>query len=226
MFNKFEPEIKEIVEVILAGDVLVKGKIIDQSSEILVLYTGKEYLYISFEHIQNISTAQQVEDIQSPITKPEYFTDDALKELSLSDVLTQAIGMYTEVNVMNRQPLHGVIVNVMKDYFVFHSPIYKTMYISTKHLKWIIPHTEEIHPYGLTKEQFYSITPNHKLADQFDLLIKSKINKLVVINLGFKGNHTGLIKNLLGKMVEVQTGENSHVFLNIEHIKVIHEISI
>ena len=100
------------------------------------------------------------------------------------------------------------------------------MYISTKHFTGIIPPTEEICPYGLTKEKFYSINPTQKFVDQFDLLIKSNINKLVVINLGLKDNHIGLVKNVIGKIVEVKTADNSQVLLNIDHIKIIREISV
>ena len=48
-------------------------------------------------------------------------------------------------------PIHGYVTSVMNDYIVFYSPVYKTVYISLKHLKWLIPYKENQVPYALNK---------------------------------------------------------------------------
>ena len=54
------------------------------------------------------------------------------------------------------------ITGIMNNYFVFQSPVYKTMYISLNHLKWLIPYAQNDKPYGLDNHTI-TLQPNNEL---------------------------------------------------------------
>ena len=51
--------IKEIVKVEVSGKKLISGTIIDLGSDMLVLFNGRNYMYIPLEHIQNLEMNQE-----------------------------------------------------------------------------------------------------------------------------------------------------------------------
>ena len=53
------------------------------------------------------------------------------------------------MHVADHHSLHGYITDIQQNYLSFYSPIYKTMYISTDHVKWLIPYVQTINPYGI-----------------------------------------------------------------------------
>lgn len=222
MKNIFDQVKKEIVKVDLAGKSFVKGSIVESSSEIVVLYDGNDFLYISTEHIENVSVMQNEDDIQQPSTFPSSIKKDETLDFTFVHVLTQAIGMYTELFVTNRQPLHGTITNVMQDYIVFYSPIYKTMYIPIKHLKWIIPYSEQQRPYQLSDEELQVKQIGESFVHRFDLQVEKMKNKLVVFNLGEKTHFIGKLINVHGKIIELHTARKNTAFINMQHIKTMH----
>ena len=111
----------------------------------------------------------------------------------------------------------------MKDnYFVFYSPIYKTMYIALNHLKWLIPYSKN--PYGLDDHNFLVQSNNELLANAFETQVENLKNKLVMFNMGEKPNHIGKINNVNDQIVEIQTARSYPTYLNLCHIKTLHEV--
>ncbi|MBM7607317.1 hypothetical protein JOD29_000554 [Lysinibacillus composti] len=223
MYNIFSQVIKETVKITLAGQIFFNGSIIDLSKEIVVLFNGKDYIYIPMEHIENVSVDQDEEIIQQPTNFPSVISKDDKNDFSLTYMLNEAIGMYTEIYVANKQPIHGTITQVQSNYFVFHSPIYKTMYIATKHLKWLIPYTENQKPYTLTDDELKVSAKKGILPQHFEHLVHSMRDKLVVVNQGEKPYHIGKISKVHGAIIELQTARTNTTYLNLEHIKTIHE---
>ncbi|RUL56856.1 DUF2642 domain-containing protein [Lysinibacillus antri] len=221
IFSQFK---QETIKVDLAGKSYFRGSLIDSSKEILVLFDGKDFIYIPMIHVENITVAQnEGENIQMPLTLPSFLEADNQKELTLDEMLTQSQGIYTEIYVANRQPIHGLIDTVMSDYFIFHSPIYKTIYISKQHLKWLIPYPEQKKPYDHSTVDLQMGSKNSRVS-HFEALIASMVNKLVIFNLGEHTHHIGKLVQIHGKMVELRTARGNTVLLNIQHIKSLHEV--
>ena len=108
----------------------------------LVLFNGTDFMYIPLEHIQNLEMNQENEEnIQGPTEDPSIQALENQQDLTFKETLEIAIGGSVEIYVTDNQPLHGQITSVKDDYFVFYSPIYKTMYIPNDYLKWLIPYT-------------------------------------------------------------------------------------
>ena len=102
----------------------------------IVLFNGTDFVYIPLNHIQSFKVdCDNENDIEDPTEFPSIITEENEENLSFGEVLTQAKGKYVEIYVTGSQPLHGCITSIMNNYFVFQSPIYKTMYIAIDHLE-------------------------------------------------------------------------------------------
>ncbi|MGE7625479.1 DUF2642 domain-containing protein [Viridibacillus sp. NPDC096237] len=227
MNTTFQDFDNEIVKLDLSGKNHHVGNIVEFGNDLIVLFNGTDYIYIPFEHILNLSIAidkDHKDAISEPLESPSIASKANKNDLTLTNVLTQAQGMFVEIYVTNNQPLHGYISHIMEDYFVFHSPIYKTMIIATKHLKWLIPYSHNQRPFGLTDHNL-SVKPFTKpLLKTIKEQVEKMQNELVVFNLGEKLHHVGKIKNFNGLVVEIETARNVSVFLNLLHIKTIHRV--
>jgi hypothetical protein len=101
-------------------------------------------VYLPLFHIKNTHINQNSdEDIPSPDESPNLDSDE---ELSLRKVITLAKGVFTEIYVTGKA-LHGYIVSIMNNYFIFYSPVYKMMFIPINHLKWLIPYSSDNRPF-------------------------------------------------------------------------------
>lgn len=216
---------KEIIGLEISGGKFLKGSIIEMSNDIVVLFDGNDYLYIPFNHVQNLTLIKNYQDTMNEPSEPSLLdTDTDKKELTFPNILTQAQGIYTEIYVTGKTPIHGYISNIMNDYIVVQSPIYSSIYIASTHIKWLIPYYTNQTPYGLT-EKVFTIKPyNELLPSTFAAQIEKMRDKLVVINLGEKENYIGKINNVKGPIVEIQTARTNQSYLNLSHIQTIHQM--
>lgn len=211
--------INESVNIEISGKKKMGGTIIESGSDTIVLFNGKDYVYIPIIHIQNIKVDEENEyDYSASIPSPSILSED---ELSLRRVLTQAKGMFVEIYITGKQPIHGFITSIMNNYFVFHSPIFKTMYITIHHLKWLIPYLDNQRPYGLESHNYQIQTQNTLLARTFDVQIEKFKDKVVIFDIG---DYIGKINNVDGKIIELQTARENPVIINIHHIKTLHQV--
>ena len=213
-----------MVQIEISGKKFISGRLIGLGSDTLVLFNGKDYYYMPLVHIQAIKADRDNDsDIEVPIDDLSIGSDEMDKDdMSLRKVLTQAKGMFVEIYVTGGSPLHGYITSIMNNYFVFHSPIYKTMYIAMKHLKWLIPYTDDQRPYGLADVNFPIQGANTSLARTFEVQIEKFKNKIVIFNIGESNNHVGKINNIEEQFLEIHTARDQAVMINLHHIKTLH----
>ncbi|HWK23180.1 MAG TPA: DUF2642 domain-containing protein [Ureibacillus sp.] len=215
---------REIINIEISGGKIMNGALIDSSNEVVVIYNGKKYVYIPTEHIKTFHIDYDNEDnIQQPTVSPSIVTQMNSHDMSLLQILNQAKGMSVEIFVTSNLSLHGTIVAIRNDYFVFESPVYKTMFIASKHLKWLIPYTENQSLYDMTKEK--QINQTHKDQSTYPSNLSSQIeklkDKLVIFNLGEKHSDIGNIKSINSKMIELVLADSRLAYSNITHIKTI-----
>jgi len=198
--------------------------LIDIGSDVLVLFNGKDYLYLPIVHIQNIRKLERDDnEILPPNESPHIEHDD---ELSLRKVLNSGKGIFTEIYITGNQPIPGYISSIMNNYFVFYSPVYKTMLISLNHLKWIMPYTANQRPYSLSNQQLPMNPLNISLARTLEVQIEKMVNDLVVFNIGENVNLIGKINNLQNNFIELITAREEQIYLNMQHIKTVHFTNI
>lgn len=214
--------IKQIVQIEVSGKKILKGTLIDLGTDILVIFNGTDYMYIPINHIHSFCGIPSNEfDTLAPTESFSIRTGGNNESLSLLVTLHQAKGRNSEIYLTDNQPLHGCITQIMDDYFEFYSPIYKTMYISTKHLKWLIPYTTNDAPYGLNNN-YSNPLMNETLVNTFKTQIEKLIDKMIVFNIGGSKSHIGKIINVEEQVVELEKVRAAKDYLNIDHIKTIH----
>jgi hypothetical protein len=220
---KLKDHVGNYIKLELSGNKPISGILIDIGSDLWVIYNGYDYLYIPTVHIQNWKFPKKEEideiitlsDDQSPIFNPN-------EEISLRKTLTAAKGIFTEIYVTSKQAVHGYIISIMNNYFVFYSPIYKTMFISLNHLKWLIPYTNNQRPYGLSNANLPVNPSNITFARSFEVQIEKLIGSLIVFNIGENENGMGKVMGIKNNFVELLTAKGDPVYLNLQHIKTVH----
>ncbi|WP_342431456.1 DUF2642 domain-containing protein [Neobacillus sp. FSL H8-0543] len=220
---KLKDKVGNYIKLEISGNKILSGILIDIGSDLWVIYNGNDFLYIPIIHIQNwkFLRLDEIDDIitlsdeQSPIFNHN-------EEISLRKTLTAAKGIFTEIYVTSKQSLHGYIISIMNNYFVFYSPIYKTMFISLNHLKWLIPYTNSQRPYGLSNANLPVNPSNITFARSFEVQIDKLIGDLIVFNIGENENVIGKVQGVKNNFVELITAKEDPVYLNLHHIKTVH----
>jgi hypothetical protein len=217
--------VNEVVQIQVSGKKQINGTVIDLGSDMIVLFNGTDFVYIPLDHIQSFGVDSDNEnDLKAPTEPPSIITEENKEDFSFGEVLTLAKGKYVEIYVAGSQPLHGHITSIMNNYFVFQSPVYKTMYISLNHLKWLIPYAQNERPYGVDN-QTITLQPNDdSLASNFEAQVEKFKNKIVVFNTDGNKSFIGKINNIEDQIVEIQTARANSVYLNTGHIKTLHQV--
>ncbi|MEN1938484.1 DUF2642 domain-containing protein [Paenibacillus sp. 102] len=221
--NELSKNIGEYVYVKLIGDKRVKGILIDVGNDIVVIYNGKDYIYISLYHIQYYKfMASFVAEIQKPETDSNSIIKTESPSISLRKVLSTSKGIFTEVYVAGDYSIHGYVTSVLNDYLVFYSPVYKIVYISLKHLKWLIPYQENQIPYALNKNEL-SVNPlNVTLARTFEEQLIKMSGKMMMFDLGEHANKIGKMTKIEDSHIELVKARDEKIYLNIQHVKSVH----
>lgn len=208
------------IDVQISGKKTFKGILTDLSTDILVLFNGQQFLYFPMLHVHKFNLSTEIDnEIKNPMESPMM---EDMASISYRKTLMNAKGVFSEIHVAGHIPLHGYITNVFNDYFAFYSPVYKMMYVSLHHLKWLTPYNQNATPYTLSKESF-PVNPSdvpmlRSLGDQ----LKKNAGKLVVFDGGEDPMKIGMLKKAENNLVELTTANGDHVFLKLSHIKTVY----
>ena len=221
MLIEFIDLIGKTIEVEISRDILLKGTLLDSGLDIIVMYDDKNqhFLYIPFVHVQKLKETilgEEDSSYQPPSERP-IETDP----ISFRKALMIAKGLFVQVYVTGNKSIHGYLTSIMNDYFVFHSPVYKTMFIAMKHVKWLIPYPPNATPYSLNNENLPYQPVSTPLARSFDEQLKKFENQLVIIDGGENTEQIGLLQKVRNNKVILITAEREMVYRNVEHIKTI-----
>lgn len=205
------------VTIEVSGKNIVEGILLEVGNDLLVIFNGENFLYIPLLHIQNVSES---------LNKESYGTVPSLQELehekdelSLRKVLTAAKGIFVEIKVSNSHSFHGYITTIMNNYFVFYSPVYKVMYISLQHLKWLIPYLTEQTPYTLSNNLLPVNPSNIPLARTLDVQLNKLNGELVVINSGERNEYIGKLDSIDSNFIQLITSKGEIKLVGLRHLK-------
>jgi ribosome maturation factor RimP len=227
----FNDHLNKPIELSVSGNKKFSGILIDKGTDILVIYDGKDFLYVPLLHIQSISTTIHEMDPDHFLV---LFTADAFEvpndipfiepsdSISLRKVLQTAKGLFVELFTTSTQTIHGYVTHVMNDYFIFYSPVYQTLYIPFHHLKYLIPYDTEQTPYSLDKQDLPLQPASIKAARTFEEQLKKFIGHIVIFDLGQYYNKVGKLVQIDGNQVELVIARDEKVYLNLQHIKTVH----
>ena len=65
---------------------------------------------------------------------------------------------------------------------------------------------------------------NETFATTFENQVEKFKNKIVVLNIGERKSYIGKINNVEEQIVEFQAARTSPIYLNLHHIKTLHEV--
>jgi len=221
MLVDFVDLIGKNIEVEISRDIFLRGTLLDSGLDIIVMYDDKDkhFLYVPFVHVQTLKETNLDDEgfeYHPPSERPI-----ETEVISFRKVLMIAKGLFVQVYVTGNKSIHGYLTSIMNDYFVFHSPVYKTMFIAMKHVKWLIPYPPNATPYSLNNENLPLKPISIPLARSFDEQLKKFENQLVIIDGGENPDQIGLLQKVRNNKVALITAEREMVYRNIEHIKTI-----
>ena len=208
------------VTVKLSGDQIFEGILTDLGQDVLVIFNGMKYYYIPWMHVHMLYLSQILkEKIDDPI---EPSIGEELESISYRKILLNAKGIFSEIYVTGNISFHGYIISVLSDYLVFYSPVFKTMYISLSHLKWITPYNHRVIPYNLTNESL-PVNPSHtSLHRSFENQLRKEEGKLVVFDGGSDPMKIGLVNKVENNIITLFVASGEIVHLKLSHIKSVH----
>jgi hypothetical protein len=209
------------VVVEISGKILpIHGNLIEYGSDILVIYNGTDFFYIPSIHLQHIKLDLKADFESADL--PGAPLENQSDSIEYRKMLINATGMFVELYIVGKHSIHGYLTSLMDDFLVFNSPIFHTVWISIKHIKYLLPYNNST-PYLLKKEHFHLERPsNITLADTFDQQLKKLEGEFVVLDLGESPNKIGLLKKFEDQILELITAKGSSVYIHLEHVKTIH----
>ncbi len=211
------------VELEVSGRTIFQGILVDLGQDILVLFNGKDYFYIPFLHVHNVRANPLIElEVNEQQETPVSPINEDQSSISYRKTLMNAKGRFVEIFVTGNKSIHGYVTNVLNDYFVFYSPVYKTMFISLNHLKWLTPYQTNITPYTLGNEDLPVKPVNITLQRSLEEQLKKLEGNLVVFDLGDHPLKIGLLKQVQNNIINLVTASGEPIFWKIPHIKAIH----
>ena len=208
------------IEVEISGGNFHREILIDFGLDIIVLFDGRNntFLYIPFVHIQQLKEILMKEDtFYDPPTEKPISSDS----ISYRKILMSAKGLFVEIYVTGNKSIHGYLTSIMNDYFVFHSPAYKIMYLSMNHVKWLIPYPENTSPYSLINQNSPSKTGTTALSRSFEEQLKKLESQLIIIDGGYHEEKIGLLQKVQNNKMTLKISKGEKLYRNLEHIKTI-----
>ncbi|MDQ6595886.1 DUF2642 domain-containing protein [Bacillus salipaludis] len=220
--NDFNELLGKTIEVEISGGSFHIGVLVDSGLDIIVIYDGRtqSFLYIPVVHIQRLKEIV-IEEYYFEGPPSEKPIELETQSISFRKILNNAKGRFVQVYVTGNKSIHGYLTSILNDYFVFHSPAYKTMFISMQHVKWLIPYPENATPYNLSKESIPLIPAAAPLARTFEEQMKKLENQMVILDGGDHPEKIGLLQKVRNNKMTIVTAERETVYRNLEHIKTI-----
>lgn len=216
-----EDFVGEYVTVELSGNKSINGYLIDNGLDILAINYENEVYYIPLRHVQNLAFGSPKEGGGAAPSDGDHPFRVEQETISFRKVLQQAKGHFVEIHIAGNIPIHGYLTSIMNDYFVFHSPVYKTIFVTLSHLKWLLPYPEDVTPYALSPEAIPHRTVPRSLPRTFKDQCQRLSGQLVVFDMGQHANKIGQLKSVdvQTNMVEIIEANGVKHLLNLEHLK-------
>jgi hypothetical protein len=221
--NDYKELLGKNIEIEISGSTFITGVLIDEGLDIVVIYNGKtqQFFYIPSVHIQRLKEVKFEEDTSYTVPEETPLETDT-QSISFRKMLMNAKGKFVQIYVAGNKSIHGYLTSIMNDYFIFYSPVYKTIIVSMKHVKWLIPYLDDAIPYSLNNYLLPVNPASFPLARTFEEQCKKLLNHIVVLDGGDQSEKIGLLKTVQNNKLILITAERELVYRNLEHIKMIH----
>lgn len=225
LMDVLEDYLGSVVNIEVSGQLLFTGYLIDLGTDVIVINNGKQYIYLPYQHIHSVKKA--VDDVIDVIEEGSDQGESQIKidngdSINFRKILCNAKGLFIECYITGNHTLHGYITQIMDDYLVFFSPVYRTTFISFDHLKYIIPYYPGATPYSADKAYLSVNQTDINFAPTFEQLLKSMEGRFMVLDLGGNPDKTGFFKSIRSGIIQLVTANGEVYHWNLKHIKTAH----
>lgn len=195
------------------------GLLVDLGMDIAVLYNEQAYVYIPTAHIRHcrLKPKDNGEPTHSPINTPMKNKGT----FSYREILKRAKDLFIEIAVLGNATAYGYISEILEDYFVFLSPIYKTMLIPLEHLKWLALLSQQQTYYSLSKQDLKNLPQVGPFATTFQGQLESLVGNFLTLDLNNEPLKNGLLKDVTGRYLQLITAREELVLYSLKHIQVV-----
>ncbi len=208
------------IDVEISGRNQLTGVLIDAGLDIIVIYKDPDFVYITLTNVQHLERSSTHMDELAAI--PDVPIDQQTENISYRKVLDNAKGRFVEIYVTGNKSVHGYVTSIMNDYFLFYSPVYKSLFVSLDHVKWIIPSPPNVTPYSLAHQHFPVSPTAIPLSRTFAQQCNRLSGNLVVFDLGEDHNKIGLLETIEGNTIKLITANGKSLLWNLRHLKTMH----
>jgi hypothetical protein len=104
----------------------------------------------------------------------------------------------------------------------FNLFVYKPIYVSLGHIKWLSPYQEDETPYSLNTQFFPINPPSQTTSRTFEEQCKKLENKIIVLDCGDHIEKTGFLQKVENKRIHLITADRGTAYWNLEHVKAIY----
>ena len=213
------PLFERFVELDVSGTAApIRGRLVDIGQDIAVIRGAGRRYYVPLIHIRQLRASLYEEDGAGG----ELPLDMLTEPISYRKMLMSAKGMFSEIYITGRHAIHGYVMSVMNDYFVFYSPVHHSVIVPLEHLKYLSPYEPNATPYLLSSERFPLKPSSVSLTRTFDQLLRKLTGELVIADLGELPDRIGVLRGLDGPLLELANAAGQSVYIHCSHIRTIH----
>lgn len=208
------------IDVEILGKIVFQGILIDISKELIILFNGKDFIYLPLWHIYRLNKSEIINEEISYPTIGSLVKDE--QSISFRTILENAKGRFTVIYVTGDISLHGYIVSVQTDYISFYSPLFNLMLLSTHHIKWLVPYHLKTTPYTLSDEKIPTFPSGALLHPCLEEQLKKYKDELVVFEMEGRSTNIGKLNNISEGMAELVVANGEIVYVTLIHIQSVH----
>ncbi|MFD1775801.1 DUF2642 domain-containing protein [Paenibacillus rhizophilus] len=207
--------------IVMVSGVLqpLEGTLRDFGPDVVIIKNGNKYLYIPAAHIRFLT--HNTEAVVEPDDIPQSLPSSQETIISLRPLLENSKGIFTEIYITGVHVLHGYIQNILDDYILFYSPVFDTVLVHMKHLKYLIPYPPEVIPYSLKKDKLLSNLSAVSTESNFIQQLKKMEGNFIAMDMVNDPQKVGLLKKVQAPMFELVAPNGESIFALIDHIQTV-----
>ncbi|AHV96068.1 hypothetical protein [Paenibacillus sabinae] len=196
----------------------LEGTLIDYGPDVVIINNGVKYLYIPAAHIrflmQNTEAAASPDHVDQSLPSSQ-------DTISLRPLVENSKGIFTEIYITGVHVLHGYIQNILDDYLLFYSPVFDTILVRMKHLKYMIPYPAKVVPYALKEDELLSNLSAVSVEPDFNRQLENMVGNFIAMDMVNDPQKVGLLKKVQAPMFELVTPNGESIFGLIDHIQTV-----
>ncbi|NLI14057.1 hypothetical protein [Pelotomaculum propionicicum] len=222
--SKIQQYVGKVINIEVVGGRHHEGVLVDYGPDIIVIFDNRKYYYyyIPLTHLKHLGLSSQENPENEWNFKNKPISSDT-GLLSFRKIIEKAKDILLELYVTGNHPVYGYITNILSDYLLFNSTVYKTIAINISHIKWLALSNRNQTYYSKDRKDLHvQSTLNAIAAPTFEQQLDKMIGNIIVIDADTGPSKVGLVVSVSSEFIELIIANEETHLLNINHIKMFH----